>query len=142
MDASKGRPQHPGRADRDAINAEFRAAMDAGAEPSIWTMTEAHLHAAVTALCDRMGVWWVHVDTPHHNKGASLKGFPDLHLVGTRTAYRELKTMRGTMSPEQTGWKHRLVGAGADWGLWRPEDLQSGRIEREIAALARGQAAR
>jgi len=109
--------------------------MDAGAEPSIWSMTEAQLHDEVIRLCEQLGVRWVHVDTPHHNKSKDLKGFPDLFLIGPRGAcFRELKSQYGKMRPEQTEWKYWLLAAGEDWGRWRPSDL-SGRIQRELRRL-------
>jgi len=122
--------------DKDAINAAFRGAMDVGARPSIWTMTEAELQAEVIALCKRHRVRWIHVSTVRFNNAPDLKGFPDLQLIGRcRIAYRELKKQSGRMNPEQTTWKYALVATGADWDLWRPSDLESGRIEREITEL-------
>jgi len=122
--------------DDDAINAAFREAMDAGAPPSPWSMSEAELHAEVIALCKQHGIWWIHIDTPHHNKTPHLKGFPDLQLIGARRiAFRELKKERKSLDPRQTTWKYRLTAAGADWDIWRPSDLLSGQIARELAGL-------
>jgi len=110
--------------------------MDAGAEPSIWSMTHAQLHAEVTRLCEQRGIRWVHVDTPHHNRCKDLIGFPDLQLFGTTgIAFRELKTQRDQMRPEQTAWRYTLLAAGQDWGLWRPSDLKSGAIAAELDKL-------
>ena len=105
----------------------------------IWTMTEAELLLAVVELCEQRGVAWIHIDTPHHNKGDDLRGFPDLLLVGLYgVAFRELKTMasRGRLRPAQTGWKYRLLSAGQDWAVWTPGDLESGRIARELDLLS------
>jgi hypothetical protein len=105
---------------------------------STWRMTEAQLLAEVISLCEQRRIWWVHIDTPFHNKRRqNLIGFPDLFLCGTAgIMFRELKKQRGfTSSPEQTNWKYRLVAAGQDWGLWQPSDLESGRISRELDSL-------
>jgi hypothetical protein len=118
---------------------QFRAAMDAGVDPSpsIWQVSEAELLAAIIPLCEQRGIWWVHIDTPHHNKRRqNLFGFPDLFLCGTRRiAFRELKKQDGRTRPTQTDWKYRLWAAGQDYDVWRPGDLQSGRIQRELDLL-------
>lgn len=51
-------------------------------------------------------------------------GFPDLVLVHPDggVLYRELKTSRGKVAPHQRAWGEALVGAGADWAVWRPAD--------------------
>jgi hypothetical protein len=101
-------------------------------------MTEDELLAEVAARCEQRGIWWVHIDTPFHNKRRqNMIGFPDLFLCGTkRAAFRELKSQwRGRMSSEQTDWRYRLQAAGQDWDLWRPSDLESGRIDRELDGL-------
>jgi hypothetical protein len=101
-------------------------------------MTEAELLTEVIIRCRKHGVVPIHIDTPHHNKGRELKGYPDLILHGThRLAFRELKSQTGRMRPDQTLWMYRQVGEGLDWGLWRPKDLKSGRIDRELAVLCR-----
>lgn len=68
---------------------------------------------------------------------ADGKGYPDLTLVGVRTMWRELKTDRGALSPEQKQWIADLTQAGADVGVWRPRDWQSGRIRAELEAIRR-----
>jgi hypothetical protein len=105
---------------------------------SIWEMTEAQLLAEVIDRCERRGIRWVHIDTPHHNKKRqNLTGFPDLFLCGrTRIAFRELKKQNGRMSsPQQTTWKYTLLAAGQDWDIWQPKDLESGRIDGELDGL-------
>jgi hypothetical protein len=101
-------------------------------------MTEAELLTEVTTRCEQRGIWWVHIDTPFHNKRRqNMAGFPDLFLCGTkRTAFWELKSQYGKMSgSKQTDWKYRLQAAGQDWHLFRPSDLESGRIDRELDQL-------
>lgn len=63
-------------------------------------------------------------------------GLPDLVIVGgSGVIYREVKTERGQLDAEQSIWRWRLQAAGADWGLWRPADLQSGRVDNELRAV-------
>lgn len=64
------------------------------------------------------------------------KGFPDLVIVGRRVLYRELKRMGEHPTAAQMGWLTRLEDAGQDVELWRPADLRSGRIERELREVA------
>ncbi|MER7331619.1 MULTISPECIES: VRR-NUC domain-containing protein [unclassified Micromonospora] len=66
---------------------------------------------------------------------ADAKGYPDLTLVGTRVLFRENKTDRGTLSPEQKQWIADLRAAGADVDVWRPRDWHSGRIRAELEAI-------
>lgn len=51
-------------------------------------------------------------------------GFPDLVLAHPEGAvmFRELKTDKGRLSPEQTEWLALLFRADADVGTWRPKD--------------------
>lgn len=102
-------------------------------------MTETELLTAVTSgtrkrpgLCELLGVRYFH---PYDSR-RSVPGFPDLFLVGSEGfAFRELKSDTGTMRPEQRQWRDALRAVGVNWGLWRPEDLASGRIRAELAAL-------
>lgn len=55
--------------------------------------------------------------------GADGKGWPDLTIVGNgRVMFRELKSARRQLEPDQVLWRDRLVNAGADWDVWRPGD--------------------
>lgn len=74
---------------------------------------------------------------------ADGKGYPDLTIVGPGgVLFRELKSATGTLSPEQRIWIYKLDEADADIGTWRPEDLRSGRIERELRTLRKPQSVR
>lgn len=91
-------------------------------------MSEQQLQAAVTQLCRMLGIKWYHTADSRR----SNKGWPDLVLCGLRLLHRELKTERGKLTAEQKQWGDRLLRAGADWAVWRPADLKSGRILREL----------
>lgn len=68
---------------------------------------------------------------------ASHAGFPDWVFAGPRgVIFRELKTAKGRLSIAQVMWRRALREGGADVDVWRPADLLSGRVARELAALA------
>lgn len=93
------------------------------------SMTEAQLQANVRKLSDAYG--WRSYHT--HRSDRSDPGFPDLVLVrGPVVLWRELKTQRGRVRPEQQQWLEALVGAGQDAAIWRPEDLLEQRIDRTL----------
>jgi hypothetical protein len=102
-------------------------------------VTEAELLTAITngtrkrpGLCKLLGVRYFHPYDSRH----CVPGFPDLVLVGTGgLAFRELKSQAGTVRPEQREWGNALRASGHDWAVWRPSDLDSGRIRGELAAL-------
>lgn len=76
--------------------------------------------------------------TPVAEDGA---GFPDLLLVhecGLGPLYRELKAGAGRLEPDQLRWSRLLLGAGADWSLWR--DNLWDVIRAEISAPTRRRA--
>jgi hypothetical protein len=106
-------------------------------------MTEDHLLKAVLDMARMLGVTTAHFRPALSQSGrwhtavaGDGKGFPDLVLVGRGgILYRELKTEKGRLSPEQVVWLRTLKSAGAGAGIWRPADLESGRIETELRAL-------
>lgn len=66
-----------------------------------------------------------------HDSRRSDAGWPDLVLVRERTEsesrghlllFRELKARRGRITPEQQLWGRLLLGAGASWAIWKPDD--------------------
>lgn len=70
------------------------------------------------------------------SRRASLKGWPDLVILGRAVLFRELKADTGRVASAQTQVGRLLAAGGADWAVWRPRDLTSGRIERELEAVA------
>ena len=89
------------------------------------------LDAHVRRLCDDLGLLRYHT----HDSRRSPSGFPDLVIVGDRVLYRELKTAKGKVTDAQAAWLHALVLAEQDACVWRPADLLSGLIGRQLAAL-------
>lgn len=114
-------------------------------------MTEDDLLTAVIDMAHLFGLTVAHFRPAKTERGwrtpvqADGKGYPDLTIVGPGgVLFRELKSATGKLSPEQAVWMYKLNEAGADVGRWRPADLTSGRIERELRALRKpiSQAAR
>lgn len=95
-------------------------------------MTESELERAVVGLLKHYALYGYHT----HDSRRSVGGFPDWVIIGEVVLYRELKTQDGTLSPSQSRVRNLLLAAGCDWSLWRPSDLHSGRIERELGAIA------
>ena len=51
----------------------------------------------------------------------SAPGFPDLVLVRDRVVFAELKVGKGRLTTAQARWRDMLLGADAEWYVWRPE---------------------
>jgi hypothetical protein len=101
-----------------------------------YAMSEADLERAVRDLLTVHGLWGYH---PFDSR-RSAPGWPDWVVLGTRVLFRELKTQSGRLSPDQRRVGYLLQAAGADWAVWRPADLMSGQIGRELEALRVGPA--
>lgn len=92
------------------------------------------LDAHVRRLLRDLGLRGYHT----HDSRRSHGGYPDWTVAGIGgVLFRELKTQRGKVSREQQAWLDALAAAGQDAGVWRPMDLLSGRIARELAAISR-----
>jgi hypothetical protein len=95
-------------------------------------MTERQLQGAVIDMCRLLAVAWYHPFSSRH----SVPGWPDLALCGSHGfMLRELKTATGRLTLEQDEWGLMLRQAGQNWDVWRPDDLHSGRIQRELEAI-------
>lgn len=117
-------------------------------------MTEDDLLKAVIDMCRLFGVMVAHFrpaqvrDKDGKTRWVTAvqgdgKGYPDLTMTGPGgVLFRELKSKAGTASPEQAVWLGALKSAGADAGIWRPADLRSGRIERELRNIGNRNSAR
>lgn len=94
-------------------------------------MTEAELQAQILDLCKHMGLLTYHT----YDSRRSQPGFPDLVIVGKHhMLYRELKTERGRVTPEQDQWLEALHAIGADAKVWRPRHWPM-TIHQELQAL-------
>lgn len=63
-------------------------------------------------------------------------GLPDWIIIGRGVLWRELKDAYKGPTREQRHLGYVLQAAGQDWDIWRPRDLASGRIERELESIA------
>ena len=90
---------------------------------------EAHLRELIADL----DLWGFH---PHTSQ-RSAKGWPDWVIIGPRKViFRELKSQHGALTPEQRQVGEMLQRAGQSWRVWRPSDLLSGQIARELTEVA------
>ena len=97
-------------------------------------MSEEKLEEHVRALCADLGVIRVH----HRDSRTTTQGWPDDVLIGPGgILFRELKRTGRNPTRAQAAMLAALAEAGADVGTWRPEDLVSGRIARELTAVSR-----
>lgn len=96
-------------------------------------MTEADLLGEVILACEQHGLYWHHCQDSRHCQGEA--GLPDLLIIGRGILWRELKSEDGRSSRAQLHYLNRLRNTGADVGVWRPEDLDSGRIARELEEI-------
>ncbi len=98
-------------------------------------MTERELQEHVRVLCADLGLYHYHT----HDSRRSQGGFPDSWIISPKSGavlYRELKAEHGTLSREQLRVGYMLRAGGHDYGIWRPSDLASRLIHRELCALA------
>ena len=104
-------------------------------EQMILGWREDQLQRHVLLVAKALG--WISYHT--HDSRRSDPGFPDLalaHPAQRRVMFRELKTQRGRYRPMQREWLEMMDQAGLDAGTWRPADVVSGRIERELRSRA------
>lgn len=88
------------------------------------------LQDAIVELGHTFGWTFFHARPAQTNKGWRTpvkydgKGYPDLTCVHDRgvVMFREIKTRYEKLTPEQGLWLDRLVLAGADAKVWRPQD--------------------
>jgi len=96
-------------------------------------LTEAELLAEVTKRCDQLGLLHHHCRDSRYCDGN--RGWPDLVIVGPQgVLFRELKSEDGRASRAQLRYIRQLRELW-DAALWRPEDLDSGRIARELEEI-------
>ncbi|MCQ9367965.1 VRR-NUC domain-containing protein [Brevibacterium sp. 91QC2O2] len=94
-------------------------------------MSERDFQSQVVTLARALGWHVAHT----FDSRRSQAGFPDLcllHLESGRLMFRELKRQDGRLRPEQSEWLASALRGGHDVAVWRPSDLVSRRIEREL----------
>src|SRR4051794_40180372 len=91
------------------------------------------LEANIRKLIKDLNLWAYH---PRNSKG-SQAGWPDWVIIGRAgILYRELKSESGTVTAEQRHVGELITRAGGNWRVWRPRDLISGAIAKELTDLA------
>jgi hypothetical protein len=97
-------------------------------------MAEAELEEHIRLLALGLGLLRFHV----RDSRGMTPGFPDDVLIGPGgILWRENKTARGKLRPDQRAVGRALRNLGHDWDVWRPADLISNRIARELTIIAR-----
>ncbi len=95
---------------------------------------EADLFEAVRELVKLLHLLMYHT----RDSRGSYPGFPDLVIVGPGgVLYRELKSATGRITQDQKIWLAALHVNGMNVGIWRPADMASGRINRELHSIRR-----
>ena len=95
-------------------------------------MTESQFQSAVIELAKLNGYRLIYHT---HDSRRSVPGFPDLVLVSEhrqRALFRELRTTKGRLTPEQFDWIGSMQLAKLNAGVWRPEDLTNGHILNDL----------
>ena len=96
-------------------------------------MTETQLMERIRALIRWQKLSAFHAYDSRRSWG---RGFPDVLVVGRGgILFREVKSATGTTTGDQDWWGWLLTEAGADYAIWRPADLESGRIQQELAGI-------
>jgi hypothetical protein len=74
----------------------------------------------------------------HSARCEGTPGLADLIIIGPGgILFRECKPHPGAHpSPAQIAWKYAILGAGGDWALWTPDDVDSGRMAAELRRAA------
>lgn len=106
-------------------------------------MTEDDLKAAILDACSVYG-WLVHHSRPSRERrdGADVyrtaiegdAGLPDLILAHPKhgVLFRELKSERGHLRPDQQVWLAALADGGANVDVWTPTAWVDGLIDLEL----------
>ena len=95
-------------------------------------MTEKELQLAVARLCRVYGLYHFHVPDSRR----MTAGLPDCIIIGTKVLWRELKTDGALLTSEQSLISWKLQAARQDFRIWRPRDLCSGEIDRQLRMIS------
>lgn len=117
---------------RDVPDCPLAPALQAMAEDKGDESVEAHLRAYLRDF----GLTLAYHPWRQHAKRAR-EGWPDWSLAGPGGfMVRELKRQREKPTPAQEAWLDAMEAAGVDVGVWKPCCVLSGRMARQLAALA------
>lgn len=89
--------------------------------PPSLTIGEREFQRLIVDFAERLGWWTFHV---LESRGSN-HGWGDLVLARyegprARVLFREIKTERGKLRPDQLRVGQMLMAAGLDWQVWRP----------------------
>ena len=98
-------------------------------------MSEAELQRRIRKMCRELGLAVQHVDNSLAGR-VWLPGWPDLTIVGTEIYYAELKNDHDGLEPAQREVRYILMRGGANWVLWRPQDLYDGTVARLLVSIS------
>jgi hypothetical protein len=97
-------------------------------------MLEQDLQDAIVEMCQWFGLYVYH---PYDSR-RSTSGYPDLTIIAKGgVMFRELKTEKGHLRPDQAKVLELLRLSGQDAGVWRPSDLALGNIRQELQEFSR-----
>lgn len=100
-------------------------------------LSEAWLQDQVRALCTDLGLTVQHMERSDLAR-AWVPGWPDLEIIGHgHIMWRELKDRIGQPTTAQRTVGYTIQAGGGDWAVWRPDDLLSGRIAKELIAISK-----
>ena len=110
--------------------------MNGAASAAAWAMSEDRgpdsLDAHLRALIKDFGLHGHH----ERNSIGTEPGWPDWVILGRGgSLFRELKSQRGRLSPDQRRVGFALTRAGLDFDVWRPSDLLDGMIHRQLLTI-------
>ena len=98
-------------------------------------MTEAELDAEAAQIAEELGVWTMAIPD---SRRMPARGWPDRVFIGPRGhLFRELKTAAGVLTHDQRLLGYRMKAAGLNWAVWRPADVASGKVRRELQSIAK-----
>lgn len=105
--------------------------------------TEAEFQHAVCELATMLGWRWVHFRAvkDHRNRWMTpfhgCAGFTDLVLVHPDRGllFVELKANEGRLTEDQKCWGRDLEAVGAEYHVWRPDDMN--KIRRRLQESAK-----
>lgn len=97
-------------------------------------MTHDQIIDAVIWKLKDASAWYMVI--PDSRKIRGWGGWPDITIMSpTRIMFREIKTTGDIMRPMQLWVCNRLRQSGLDWDIWTEHDLESGRVDAELATL-------